>query len=198
MRGASRSGLTLVETLVAMAVLSLLGLSLLRTYDICRQAYAVSTGRMEVQHKARITLQRVTPLLFSAIPPSESAPALVSPSVAAGPVSTIIYNVPVQPVDVRNPTYRQERIWFTAPAPAVGQPGRLTVDPNTPGYSNDDRVLVEQVQLVSFQVLSDRAVRVTVEAWSPWNPWTPSKPNALPDHTYTLQTVVQLPFYATR
>ncbi len=200
-------GLTLAETIVAMGVLGVLGVVLVQIYGVAHRAYAVNMGRMDVQQRARFALQHITPLVYAAIPLPSSALAVSSPAVGARPTSKLVFNVADQPATPRHPTYHLERIWLEPPDTKVEggrlwvrSLGRILADRNTEADTGDDRVLAREVGSLDFQVVSDSAVRVTVEAWVPMVAQDSSRTWLREDqfHKCRLQTVVQLPFKAMR
>jgi len=197
----------MVETIVAMGVLGVLGVILVQIYGVAHKAYAVNMGRMEVQQKTRFALQHITPLVYAAIPLPSSAQAVTSPAVGAQPASRLVFNVADPSAKPRTPSYHLERIWLEPPVTKIeaGQRwvlrmGRILADRNTDGDAGDDRVLAQGIGSLDFQVISDSAVRVTVEAWVPkvaqdsFRTWL--REDQL--HKCRLQTVVQMPFKAMR
>ncbi len=188
MRRLSLAGLTLGETLVASAVMALLGTILLRTYSLAYRSYQMNTGKLEVQQRTRTTLQRITPILYAAIPTADSGtghlqPAILYPAVGSAPRSEIRFQVPVHPVDPRAPVYRVQRIWL--------QDGTVRLDQNTPSDPRDDRILSQGLDSLEFLVLSDSTIQITAKARIPHF-------RSGEFHESRLQTMVQLPFKAMR
>jgi len=187
MRRSSHAGLTLGETIVASAVMALLGTILARTYTLAYRSYQMNTGKLEVQQRTRTALQRITPILYAAIPTSNSAgqlqPAILFPAVGPPPSSEIRFRVPVEPVDPRAPVYHVQRIWL--------QDGTVRLDGNTPANPRDDRILSQGLDALEFLVLSDSTIQVTAKARVPHF-------RSGEYHESRLQTMVQLPFKAMR
>jgi hypothetical protein len=187
MRRSSRAGLTLGETLVASAVMALLGTILARTYTLAYRSYQMNIGKLEVQQRSRTALQRITPILYAAIPTSNSAgqlqPAILEPAVGPPPKSEIRFRVPVEPVDPRAPVYQIQRIWL--------EHGAVRLDRNTPSDPQDDRVLCQGLDALEFLVLSDSTIQITARARVPHY-------RSGEFHESRLQTMVQLPFKAMR
>ena len=182
-----RRGLTLVEVLVSSAILALLGLVLARIYDVSRSAYSTGVGRLALQQRARLAVQRLTPLLVQAVPPSQSAPAIASPAPLAAPATEILYSIPAQSFDPRSPTYVARRLFYD------GGTRTLRLDANTPLNLADDQVLARDLDSLVFEVLSQNAVRVSVVARGQVR----GGANRVREQEFRLQTVIQIPFYAT-
>jgi len=176
-------GMTLIETLISVALLGLLGLILVQIYDVSRAAFSSSTGQIALQQKARVLMERIAPLLVHALPPDESIPAIISP--AAGDASdTIVFSVPAPDFDPRHPTYSEERIRREADRSVV-------LDPNTPSTS-DDRVLGRDIERLRFAVVARNVVRVTVDVYGTAR--GASSRDKL--QRYTLDGLVQIPYYS--
>lgn len=189
MRARTRArGLTLIEVLVSTVILTVLGVALTRVYDLSRVSYATGVGRVALQQRARIAVQRLTPRLVRAIPPTETSPAISSPAPLDPATSEISYSIPAEDLDPRSPTYRTERLYFQASS------GRLFLDPGTSANPVDDLLLARDLDQVLFEVLSQNAVRLTVKVRGKVR----TADNRSRDQEFRLQTVVQIPFYTTK
>lgn len=91
MKTRGRKGITLAELLVAMAISSVLMSSVLVLYHRGTIEIQHSSGRIELQRRGRALLERIQPLLCSAIKPSRVSPqeAIYVPDV---PVDDLIDN----------------------------------------------------------------------------------------------------------
>lgn len=184
-------GLTLAEILVSMAILSLLSLVLLRIYDVSRAAYATGVGRLGLQQKARQTVQRLASRLTQAIPASDTQDAVFTenaedPKVTDPLDSKVVYTIPARPFDPRAPVYRKKWILYRHVT------GLVTTNADNP--ADPDLVLARDVDWLELTVLPPNAVRITVV--------TRSKARTVAggqrEQDYRLQTVIQIPYYATR
>lgn len=191
------AGLTLVEVLVSLAVLGVLSLALLRIYDVSRTAYATGTGRLTLQQAARQLVSRIGPQLVAAVPPSEVEEAIYAPE-AGSSASSIVFSVPQEPFDPRNPGFRKLRI---------GQrpDGAVVLDPNTILVESDDQVLarplvdsrgnqVFKVDKLEFSVLSRNVVKISLDV----SGQARGAQNKMMTQTLHLESLVQLPVYTTR
>ncbi len=191
-RGANRCpGLTLIEVLVSSAVLLLLSTILLRIYDVSRSAYVTGSGHLALQQKARQTLQRLSSRLTQAIPASDAQDAVFTendeePRVTGPLDSKVVYTIPADPFDPRAPIYRKKWILYRHDTRMV------TTNADNPG--DPDLVLARDVDWLELRVLPPNAVRMTVV--------TRTTVRGTGGHDkvqdYRLQTVIQIPYYATR
>lgn len=109
----SRRGITLAELLVAMAISSVLMTSVLVLYQRGTLEVRHSTGRIELQRRGRALLERIQPLLCSAVKPSRQS-------------SQEAVYVPDQPVDdlIDNGVYANDssyhQVVFATPVDWLG------------------------------------------------------------------------------
>lgn len=189
-----RLGMTLVEVLVSMAVLGLLGLALVRIFDVSRTAYATGTGRVALQDRARTAVQRVSQQLTSAIPPGNATSAVSRPAAPAepdpaeSPLPYIVFHVPADPFDPRDPQYQEMRI--------LHQPSSKTLvrDRNTPGDPTDDQTFVRHVDHVTFQQPRANEIALKVRVYGEVR----GADNRTRMQDFRLETVVQIPSNATK
>lgn len=70
----SRFGLTILELIVAAAIMSLIGLAMVFLYSSSLSTYNHGAGRLALHHKARQATQRIAPIILAAFSdPSDSA-----------------------------------------------------------------------------------------------------------------------------
>jgi len=184
-------GLTLIEVLVSTAVLLLLSTILLRIYDVSRSAYVTGTGRLALQQRARQTLQRLSSRLTQAIPASVDQDAVFvkndeEPKVNNALDSKVVYTIPADPFDPRAPVYRKKWILY--------RHDTRMVTTNADNPADPDLVLARNVDWLELKVLPPNAVRMTVVTRST----TRGTGGADKVQDYRLQTVIQIPYYATR
>lgn len=179
-----RPGLTLVEMLVSMALLGVLGVALARIYDVSRTAYASGTGTIALQQRARILMERITPLVVSALPPTGSDAAIASPPPDGSLASTLIFYIPARNFDARNPQYTRARI-------RQETDGTVKLDRDT-ANPDDDRVLARDIKKLQFAVVAQNVVRVSIEVYGT----TRGAANRDKAQYYLLETLVQIPYYS--
>lgn len=187
-------GMTLMEVLISLGILGLLGLILVRIFDVSRTAYATGTGRVALQQRARTAVQRISQQLTSAIPPGNASSAVsrpeppVEPNPAEPPLPFIVFHVPVDAFDPRDPKYQEVRL--------LHQPSSKTVirDRNTPGDPSDDQTFVRQVDHVTFQQPRANEIQLKVKVYGQVR----GADNRERLQDYHLETVVQIPANATK
>jgi len=177
-------GMTLLETMISVALLGLLGVILMQIYDVSRTAYASGTGQIALQQKARVLMERISPLLVRALPPDQSLPAILSPA-AGDAADTIVFSVPAPDFNPRHPIYSQARIRREDDRSVV-------LDANTPLVTEDDRVLGRDIERLRFAVVARNVVRVTVDVYGTAR----GASNQDKVQRYTLDGLVQIPYYS--
>jgi len=186
MRSTRPTGMTLAETLVSMAILSILGLILLRIYNVSQQAFSRGTGQIALQQKARFLTEQMTPLLLSAAPPHEGAKALHSPDSAS-----IIFYVPDKNFQPRNPNYVRVGIYHNDIDETVWLENSVT-----PLSSQDEmfrtRELARDIYDLRLGLPTENTVRVTVEV----HQLTRTAGGGQDDQEYLLENLVQVPYYS--
>ncbi len=186
MRALRPDGMTLAETLVSLAILAVLGLILLRIYNVSHQAYGRGTGQIALQQKARFLMEQMTPLLLSAAPPHEGAKALHSPDSAS-----IVFYVPDKDFQPRDPHYVRVGIYHNDVDETVWLENSVTP------YSSQDemfrsRELARDIYDLRLGLPTENTVRVTVEVHQK----TRTAGGGQDDQEYLLENLVQIPYYS--
>lgn len=83
-----RSGFTILEVLIAAAIMSFMGLVLVQVHALGRTTYSHQSGRVGMQHLARETLDRIHPLLVSA---NGATPVLHPPAGTANADDALVF-----------------------------------------------------------------------------------------------------------
>lgn len=179
-----RAGLTLIEMLTSLAILGVLGLALVRIYDVSRTAYATGTSTIALQQRARILMERIQPLVVSALPPNASVAAVETPPSDGSISSTLVFHVPAPDFNPRTPTYAKARI-------AHRSDGTVVLDGDTASAS-DDRVLARDIRRLDFAAVSQNVVRVSIEVYGTSRGAT----NRDKAQYYLLDTLIQIPYYS--
>lgn len=76
MRQSSR-GFSIVELLIAMGVMALLGLAMVTMFSTSKQTLVHGSSRFYIQQVARYTVNRLTPLLQTAVPVNDTSSAIL-------------------------------------------------------------------------------------------------------------------------
>ncbi len=178
--------LTLAETLVSMAILSILGLVLLQIYTVSRQAYSQGSGQIALQQKARFLMEQVTPLLLSAVPPNEGAKALYSANSAS-----IAFYVPDRNFQPRHPNYILVGLYHNDVDGTV----RL-VNSVTPEAAQDEmfrsRELARDIYDVRIGTPTENTVRIAIDVRGQ----TRTAGGDQAEQSYTMEGLVQIPYYS--
>lgn len=178
-----RWGFTLAELIVAMSILSVIGLVMVSLYDQALVTFRHASSKMEMQQHARETAKRLVPIIASGAP-TGSDDAILEPAVGAPGVQMRIYTTesfarrltggtPVT-FDPRSPDFARLRLWWMLDpnvnqadpqrAPG-GQSGMLMLDPDTPGDPSDDRVLGRNIYSVEFENQGNHRTHVEVNIY---------------------------------
>lgn len=179
-----KRGLTLVEMLTSMALLGILGVALARIYDVSRTAYASGTSTIALQQRARILMERITPLLVSALPPNGTEGAIAAPPPNGSVSPAIVFNIPARNFNPRIPAYTRARIVHAAD-------GTVTLDRDTADPS-DDRILARDIKKLQFAAVAQNVVRVSIEVYGT----SRGAANRDKAQYYLLETLVQIPYYS--
>ncbi len=117
MKGHRPGGLTLAEVLVSTGLMLLLATAIFSIFFASKSVFRRGSGRLEAQARVREVLQRVTPLLLSAVPPGLTEDAIYVPAIGLGSSFVEFYSADdlldtTAPSDPRNPLPRFYRIRF--------------------------------------------------------------------------------------
>jgi hypothetical protein len=171
--------------LVTAGVALILGVILLRIYQISYQSYVVGSSKTSIQQKIRTAMLRITPLLRNAVPPDAVTGAVVSPAVGASSGKIVFYapssffNEAFNP---RAPVYCRAGISFSN--------GKAILSKEDP-VPNTVRVLAENLESLSFTVKSGSTILVKLSAKETRR----DADGKYRNYSTSLQTVVQIPYY---
>lgn len=102
-------GFTLAELLVSCGILSGMMLTLIGIYNMSFTSFRLGTARMSLQDQARQCMNRITPYLASAIAPTDTADAILAPSLTP---SGTVYSVDFwTPSDYLNTNFETQNVY---------------------------------------------------------------------------------------
>ncbi len=186
MRSPRPAGMTLAETLISAAILSILGLILLRIYTVSHQAYSHGTGQIALQQRARFLTEQITPLLSAAAPPHDGAKALFSPNSAS-----LVFYVPDKNFQPRNPHYIRVGIYHNDIDQTVWLENSAT-PPSNQEEMFRSRELAREIYDLRIGLPTENTVRVTVEVRG----LTRTAGGDQAEQSYLLENLLQIPYYS--
>ncbi|MBI3925984.1 MAG: prepilin-type N-terminal cleavage/methylation domain-containing protein [Armatimonadetes bacterium] len=198
-----KHGLTLVEVLVAMAILSLIGLMMVQIFSQSRTVFDRASSTTDIHHKLRETMHRVQPILMSSVPDAGAAIDIPSPGVLRFVTTEdLLGGTAFSPGALTYRTY-QLRLDNAGDADVLNDrlvleqvdpdAGFAVMNPPTPRVlSNNSREA--SIFEIIFASPSDGVVRVTIRARGV----TRNAARQTEQMNSDLQTVVQLPHFSTK
>lgn len=222
------SGFTLVELLVAMGIMALISTAMFAMFATSRRTLIHGSNHFFIQQVARYTVDRLTPLLQTAVPVNDTTPAVLeldgstanlgSQGGKIGFSTTIDFLADPQPVfDPRNPVYYFYEVAFE---PTNGH--RLVLrkmSPSAAGTGNprplsafspaEERTLTHGEKQATMVTKSEASItlRDVIFRWERQGGIQISVKVDGPVRTaengvrvvdYTLDTRIQFPYYANR
>ncbi|MBI3929911.1 MAG: prepilin-type N-terminal cleavage/methylation domain-containing protein [Armatimonadetes bacterium] len=186
-----RGGFTLFETLVALAVLSLLGVALVNVLSAGRTVQRGSSERLELHQRVRETSRRLIPLLAAAVPPTMTQRAVYSPDLGQTAEEILFSTMDdflgssAPSVDQRY-LYRIRRIDLEV---VLERMNGEDIDESVP-----PQVLARRIYGLEFRLESPRMVHWEVESRTSFR----DAANQVKLVPYRLRGAVEIPYYSYR
>lgn len=188
----SGHGLSLLEVLVAMAIMGVISTALLRVYDMTVNTMRQGSGHLALQQRVRESVRRMQPLLTTAMPPNTTQEAIYAPPLLGPASPSIRWSTPEDlltnvPADPRSPTWRLYELSFDSGT------GEIVLRQIAPAVPNPTKVVGRQLASVAFEHLSLNSVRVVVRGDEPIR----RAGGKTTSSSYQVETLVQIPYYTS-
>lgn len=179
----SRAGLTLAEVLVCTGLFSVITAGFVSTYSLGYTSSVQGGEKTDAMRRLREAVQRFTPIVSSACPPTTDSSALLEPLPGASAQSVLRFTTTREyadlyvkrlssagnqfnPVDPVTTQYQTVRLSFEATASpdfAGGRRGDLKLDSDTDSNTVDDIGLARGLYDCTFQNMGSNTILVHLE-----------------------------------